>query len=896
MAQGNPGLTGLAEDWRRLLFPQADDEQFADGYAQAVTFGLLVARARDISLAHGAEDAALELRKTNSLIGTALRLLTEDPSNQKALETSLRTLTRVLDAVNWHTISKDNPEAWLYFYEDFLEVYNNTLRKRTGSYYTPAEVVSSMVKLVDEALRGPLFERSAGFAAPEVTVADPAAGTGTFLLGVLRRIATTVATDQGEGAVRGAIEAAAKRIIGFEMQFGPFAVAQLRLMAELEALMGKSPHPELRLFITDTLGNPFIEEERLGQTYEPIAVSRRAANKVKKEERITVVIGNPPYKNQAGGLGGWIESGSDGRDAPMDRWTPPSSWGVGAHTHHLKNLYVYFWRWATLKVFGSGWYEATGQPGEDRYGVVCFITAAGFLNGPGFEKMRDDLRRDCNEIWVVDCSPDGHRPEVPTRIFQGVQHQICIVIAARAADKDREKPARLRVMTLPKGRRDEKFASLAKLSLDGPGWEAGANGWREPFLPEQTGAWATYPSLGDVFVWSGSGVTPHRTWPIAPDVWTLEARWDALIGERDPEKKDKLFHADRDRTTTTKVKLDLGPYPVRRTPIAQDQQKVVPPVRYAFRSFDRQWLPPDNRLLSMQRPQLWEHDSNKQVSLTALQRTSPKAGPAITFTDLIPDLDHYNGRGGRVYPLWQNSEATDPNIKPALLAHLANIYARPVKAEDMLAYLAAVMAHPAFVARFKADLVRPGLHVPLTADAKLFAEAVSLGSEVIWLHCYGERFVDASAGRPKQAPRLPRETAPYIPKAGEIPGAPEPLPDVMDYDSEKRRLKIGKGYVENVTPAMWAYEVSGMNVLRQWFSYRKRDRSRPIIGTRRPPSPLNQIQPDGWLAEYTTDLIDLLNVIGRLILLEPAQVDLLERICAEPLFTIEALREADALA
>ncbi len=180
MAQGSPGLTGLAHDWRKLLFPQADDAQFADGYAQAVTFGLLVARARDISLSNGTEAAAQELRKSNSLIATALRLLTEDSSNQEALKTSLGTLTRVLDAVNWHTISKDKPEAWLYFYEDFLEVYDNALRKRTGSYYTPPEVVSAMVNLVDEALRGPLFDRSTGFAAADVVVADPAAGTGTF--------------------------------------------------------------------------------------------------------------------------------------------------------------------------------------------------------------------------------------------------------------------------------------------------------------------------------------------------------------------------------------------------------------------------------------------------------------------------------------------------------------------------------------------------------------------------------------------------------------------------------------------------------------------------------------------------------------------------------------------
>jgi hypothetical protein len=101
----------------------------------------------------------------------------------------------------------------------------------------------------------------------------------------------------------------------------------------------------------------------------------------------------------------------------------------------------------------------------------------------------------------------------------------------------------------------------------------------------------------------------------------------------------------------------------------------------------------------------------------------------------------------------------------------------------------------------------------------------------------------------------------------------------MDYDAAKRRLLIGKGFVENVTPEMWAYEVSGKQILWHWFSYRKRDRTKPIIGDKRPPSPLDKIQPDGWLAEYTTDLLDLLNVLGRLASLEPAQADLLERFC-----------------
>ena len=334
LARGSPSLTHLATDWRKLLFPSATDEAFADGYAQAVTFGLLMARAQDIRLEDGLDRVGRELRQTNTLIGAALRLLTDDVDNETALKTSLTTLTRVLDAVHWPAVGKGDPEAWLYFYEDFLKVYDNELRKKTGSYYTPPEVVGTMVRLVDEALRSERrFDLSEGMGSPDVTIVDPAAGTGTYVLGILRRIAQTTEADQGAGAVRGVVEAAVQRLIGFEIQFGPFAVAQLRIFAELKSLLEDADTgPEMRLFVTDTLGNPYAEEEYLPQMLMPIGESRRRANEIKRQEKITVVIGNPPYKEKALGLGGWIESGSGASEqsAPLRDWTPPPEWNVGA--------------------------------------------------------------------------------------------------------------------------------------------------------------------------------------------------------------------------------------------------------------------------------------------------------------------------------------------------------------------------------------------------------------------------------------------------------------------------------------------------------------------------------------------------------------------------------------
>ncbi len=121
------------------------------------------------------------------------------------------------------------------------------------------------------------------------------------------------------------------------------------------------------------------------------------------------------------------------------------------------------------------------------------------------------------------------------------------------------------------------------------------------------------------------------------------------------------------------------------------------------------------------------------------------------------------------------------------------------------------------------------------------------------------------------------------------------MPDEIVYNAGLRGLQIGSGFIDNMPPEVWNYEVSGKRVLTQWFSYRKRHRERPIIGDRRPPSKLGDIQPDHWPAEYTTELLNVLQVLGGQVELEPAQADLLEQICRGPLITAAELHSAGAL-
>jgi len=887
LALKNPLLTDLKDDWRALLFPDADDARFADGYAQAVTFGLLMAKSRGLSLAGGLDAVAKALGRSNTLIGTALRLLTEQES---ALGPSLGTLVRVLDVIDWAAIARQDAEAWLYFYEAFLAVYDNKLRKLTGSYYTPPQVVGAMVRLCDEALRSPArFGVVAGLADARVTIADPAVGSGTFLLALLRHIAGRIEASEGAGAVGPAMTEAAKRLFGFELQFGPFAVAQLRLLAEMIDL-GAEGSP--RLFVTDTLADPYAPQESGQGIYRELSRSRVAAAEIKRAQPITVVIGNPPYKEKAKGKGGWIESGGGNRAAPLKDWMPPKEWGVGAHAKHLRNLYVYFWRWAAWKVFEQGDGGRDRQPpvAEPLSGLVCYITVAGFLNGPGFERMREQLRLQCDEIWAIDCSPEGHQPQVATRIFEGVQHPVCIVLASRSPATDPEVPARARFRALAPGKRKAKFVELGGIALGGAGWSKGAKGWRAPFLPEMGGGWAEFVALDRLLGDSGSGVMPGRTWVIAPDIQTLADRWDRLIAERDLTEKEVLFHPQlrqgkvASRHIHKVVSQSIGSFATRPYSIANETGKIVPPVRYAFRSFDRQWLPPDSRLMNDPRATIWDNQSDKQIYLTAPMDLSPSSGPALTATGLVPDLHHYASRGGRVFALWRDRAATQPNVLPRSLATLSLLHGAVPAPTDLFTYVAALLAHPAYTARFQVDLIRPGLRVPVTADAALFAEAAALGRKIVWLHSFGERFAD---GHPPGPPRLPSDRAPTIPRKGAIPSTPEGFPDQIAYDPARRRLNIGMGWIDNVDPRAWAYEVSGKRVLAQWFSYRQKNRERPQIGDKRPPSPLQWIQPDRWLPEYTTELLNLIHVLTLLADLEPAQADLLARACDGPLIPAE---------
>ena len=166
-------------------------------------------------------------------------------------------------------------------------------------------------------------------------------------------------------------------------------------------------------------------------------------------------------------------------------------------------------------------------------------------------------------------------------------------------------------------------------------------------------------------------------------------------------------------------------------------------IRYAYRSFDRQWALADSSPLRLTaQTELIKAHSDRQIYLTSLLTKVLGEGPAAVATALIPDLDHFCNRGAKdVIPLWRDSEATEPNITDGVLEILAQTYGRDVTPEDLLAYSYALMASPEYVRRFWDELTIPGPRLPITKDAALFGRAAELGRRLLWLHTYGERLV-----------------------------------------------------------------------------------------------------------------------------------------------------------
>ena len=400
--------------------------------------------------------------------------------------------------------------------------------------------------------------------------------------------------------------------------------------------------------------------------------------------------------------------------------------------------------------------------------------------------------------------------------------------------------------------------------------------------PAATGGWDTYPALSELMPWYSPGVFPTRTWVFGPSASILRTRWYKLMAETDEEAQAMLFKKTRD-ASMDKVKASLpgsDTHQASSVSLRDDTSTKPEPIRVGYRSFDRQWVLPDARLMDMPRPPLWSARIPGQVFVFEMHSKPIKDGPGVVFSALIPSYDYFKGSGGgRTLP-YLHPDGT-ANLASGFTDALTAALGLDVTSSQVLAYIAAVIAHPAYTATFTDELMTPGIRVPLTANPELWDRAVKLGERVIWLHTYGASF-SAGQTRPAGDIRYPDNNShrPLCTKAITT------MPVDMSYDEARHTLVMGDGEFAPVSPEVSGYTVGGMNVIGSWFNYRKKDPGGKKM------TPLDHINPKTWDPDWTAEAIDLITVLTGLVQLEPTQAELLGEVLAGDLLSIDDLTRA----
>jgi len=793
---GKGFIRGFYKAFKDFLISSLTEEEFSDLYAQTITYGLFAARTRSEN-GFNRKLAYDNIPQTIGILRDVFQFVSLG-SLPKQMEWIVDDISEILSVTDTNKLLHQyfhegkGKDPIIHFYETFLAEYDPQTRKVRGVYYTPVPIVSYIVRSLHNILKEQ-FKRPDGFASNTVTVLDPAAGTLTFLAETAKLAVTEFVSKYGEGGRENFIKShILKNFYAFEIMMAPYAVGHLKmsfLLEELGYILQKDDR--VKLYLTNTL-----EMEELAQTELPgmssLSEESHNAGKVKKEQPILVILGNPPYSVSSFNKSKFIESEMDlyKEDVREEKNIQP-----------LSDDYIKFIRFAHWKI---------DQHGK---GLIGMITNNSYLAGLIHRGMRKRLFESFDAIFVLNLhgdsrigekAPDGSKDENVFDIQQGVS----IVLFVK---KDKPGEACKVFYQDVYGLRETKYTYLSTSDFHKTEWRELKPS--EPyyfFVQKDFSLQADYKKfvfILDIFDLHSFGVATHRD--------------HFVVGFAKEEIMQKM------RTFTGNLPDDLIAQSLNLKDTrdwnlteARDKVKDVKLNKfinsYAYRPFDDRNICYSPNLIEFPRYEIMQHMIDKNnLAMSLTRRLRDPEWRHIYATQVITDKTILSSKDNAYFfPLYLYSskekkglfhaegDTKEPNIKPEVFKSLSNVYNKVVSPEEIFHYIYAVLYSEIYRTKYAEFLKIDFPRVPFTNDYNLFTKLSGYGNRLVDLHLIKSTELDKPIAK--------------------FQGKGDNRVEKPIFDKNKKQAYINETqYFEGISPDVWNYQIGGYQVCDKWLKDRK---------------------------------------------------------------------------
>ena len=890
-------LTQLMNAFQETLVHDLDADGFADMYAQTIAYGLLSARIADPER-KTADDFAAHFR-TNPFLRQLMETFLQVGGRRGKAgewridfdELGISEVVELLDDANMEAVIRDfgdrNPQddPVIHFYEDFLSAYDKEQKIKRGVFYTPLPVVSYIVRSVDELLRtkfgledgladvttwAEMARRHDDLKIPDgispnqtfVQILDPATGTGTFLVEAIDTIYQTMrdkwASEAG-GPLLGNVQERwndyvpkhlLPRLHGYELQMAPYAIAHLKIGLKLyETGYRFGSNERARVYLTNSLEPP--SESQLTLEFLPeLADEVQAVNEIKRKQRFTVVIGNPPYAGLSSNMSPWIDGMLKGQ---LPEGTQTGSYyhvdgePLGERKLWLQDDYVKFIRLSQWLLDNTG------------LGIHGYITNHGYLDNPTFRGMRWSLMRSFSHIQVLDLhgnlkkqetAPDGGKDENVFDIQQGVAIGL-FVKPARVGSVPDHRQVKHNEMW---GDRQSKYDRLLPGSNDSKDWQeveaAEPFYLLRPFDRSEAGDYDNWDQITEIMAVNVTGIVTAR------DHFVVDFNKDSLIQRmavlRNASESDETI---RREYFANKGSKKYPPGDSRGWKLPEARQKIRGDANWDKRCAPVLYRPFDERqiyyvpwMVDWPRTEAMPHIlAGENIALITSRMTKGETFKHAQVTRNIVEvicMSSKTSNNGFVFPiylypgvgkadpelfdLWVPGEGgRRPNLDPAFVDLLERVTdmnfvsdgrgdnKESFGPEDVLGYMYAIFHSPEYRRRFEPMLKIDYPRIPKPGDGDLFRDLDRLGTELIAMHLM-------------ESPRLDdfitSFSGPKNPEVGRV-GWSE---DTVWLDAIKtsardghRATKPGIIGFRGVPEEVWDFYIGGYRVCHKWLKDRK---------------------------------------------------------------------------